>query len=93
MTIRFEWDESKRRENLAKHSIDFRDVPQVFDGPALTYPDDRYPYDEQRCITIGLLRDTVVLIAHSEIDETIRIIHVRKADRKTATRFFERFRD
>ena len=29
----FEWDESKRQANLAKHHIDFRDAKRVFDGP------------------------------------------------------------
>ncbi len=28
----FEWDESKRQANLAKHHIDFRDAKRVFDG-------------------------------------------------------------
>jgi uncharacterized DUF497 family protein len=37
------------------------------------------------------LNSTVILIAHTETDETIRIIHARKADRKTAARFFARF--
>jgi len=93
MASKFEWDESKRRENIHKHGIDFRDVLAVFDGPTLTYRDDRFSYGEHRYITIGLLRETVVLIAHTESDDTVRIIHARKASKKTATRFFESFGD
>ncbi len=29
----FEWDESKRQANLAKHHIDFQDAIRIFDGP------------------------------------------------------------
>ena len=29
----FEWDESKRQANLAKHRIDFQDAIGIFDGP------------------------------------------------------------
>jgi uncharacterized DUF497 family protein len=35
----FEWDESKRLENLAKHKIDFEDVHDLFAIPF--YPRDR----------------------------------------------------
>jgi len=33
----FEWDERKRRANLKIHKLDFRDAPEVFDGPTVTY--------------------------------------------------------
>jgi uncharacterized DUF497 family protein len=36
--MRFEWDERKRHANLAKPSLDFRRVAQVFDRPSFTYP-------------------------------------------------------
>ena len=63
---RFTWNETKRRENIRKHGIDFTDIPAVF---------------------------SVVLIAHSETTNAIRIIHARKASKATAKVYFERFRD
>lgn len=30
--MQFEWDEAKRRRNLAKHGVDFLDVLPAFDG-------------------------------------------------------------
>ena len=36
--MRFEWDESKRRANLAKHLVDFQDAARIFDGPSLRKP-------------------------------------------------------
>jgi uncharacterized DUF497 family protein len=49
----FEWDERKRRANFRTHKLDFRDAPEVFDGPTVTYEDDRFHYGEQRLVTIG----------------------------------------
>lgn len=84
----FVWDETKRLENIRKHGIDFLDVVDVFNGHTRTYEDDRFFYGEQRFITIGLLRDIVILVAHTETDDTIRLIHARKASKKTAAEFF-----
>ena len=28
--VRLEWDEAKRKMNIAKHGIDFLDVPEMF---------------------------------------------------------------
>ena len=93
MAVKFLWDEAKRKSNLRKHGIDFLDVREVFEGRTLTYEDDPFPYRERRFITIGLLRATVVQIAHTEQDEIIRIIHARKANRQTTAAYFTSFRD
>ncbi|MDX9838494.1 MAG: BrnT family toxin [Azoarcus sp.] len=90
---KLEWDEDKRLANIRKHGIDFVDVPAVFEGDVLTYEDTRFGYGERRFITIGLLRDIVVLVAHTETDDTIRIIHARKASKETARHYFEHFRN
>ncbi|MDZ7752460.1 MAG: BrnT family toxin [Gammaproteobacteria bacterium] len=84
----FTWDEPKRLINMEKHGIDFKDVVRIFDGETLTYEDTRYDYDEQRFITIGLLGHVVVLVAHVQIGDEIRIIHARKANKSTARRYF-----
>jgi len=87
------WDEAKRLANIRKHGIDFADVPAVFDRVTLTYEDTRFDHGEQRFTTIGLLRELVILVAHTESDDTIRIIHARKADKETAPQYFEYFRN
>lgn len=89
--MKFVWDEAKRRTNIRDHGIDFRDVARIFEGHTLTYEDNRFPYGERRFITIGLFRDTVVLVAHTESADTIRIFHARKANNKTAARYFATF--
>jgi len=77
--MEFLWDESKRRSNLRKHGLDFRDAPGVFEGETITFLDDREDYGEERYISLGLLKDIVVVIVHAEDADTIRIISMRKA--------------
>lgn len=50
MPKQFEWDEAKRRANLAKHGIDFVGCEAVFAGGTLTVEDRRFAYGEQRFI-------------------------------------------
>ena len=79
--MRFEWDEEKRQTNISKHGIDFIDVPPLFDGVTVLRMDNRFDYGETRFITLGLLNDIVFLVVHTETDETIRLISVRKASK------------
>ena len=75
----FEWDEAKRQSNIQKHGIDFLGIEKAFAGETLTILDDRFDYGESRFITLGVLSGRVVVIAHTETPEVIRIISVRKA--------------
>ena len=75
-------DPKKRTANLKKHGYDFKDAPQVIENPAsVTFEDRRFDYEEQRFITLGLLRRQVVVITTAETDEEIRVISMRKAER------------
>lgn len=77
--MRFTWDERKRKVTLRKHGIDFADAESVFAGLVLTFEDDRFDYGEHRFITVGMLNDLVVVIAHTERQEGVRIMSMRKA--------------
>jgi uncharacterized DUF497 family protein len=79
--VRWEWDESKRLENVRKHGIDFIQVAAMFDGPVVTIEDDRPGYDEVRFISFGLMSGRVVAVVHTERGDAMRIISVRKATR------------
>ena len=81
------WDESKRKLNLRKHGIDFRDADAIFDGPTVTAEDTRMPYGEQRLVTLGVLNGVVVSMTYTERKDDIRIISIRKA-LKHETRFY-----
>jgi uncharacterized DUF497 family protein len=83
------WDEAKRRTNLRKHGFDFADAAGVFSGITYTIEDWRFDYGERRFITLGMLRDTVVVMAHTEARATVRIISMRKATRYEQTLYFQ----
>jgi hypothetical protein len=89
----FTWDESKRKMNLITHGMDFVDAKDVFSGATFTFEDDRLSYSEQRFITVGLLRDVVVVIAHTERNDEIRIISMRKATKYEQKIYFQGFTD
>ena len=87
------WDEAKRRANLRKHGLDFRDAEQVFRGVTITFEDDRFAYAERRFVTIGLLRGDPASIVHTESPYEIRIISFRKATRHEAALVFGKISD
>jgi len=89
--MKFTWDETKCKTNLAKHGIDFADAKAVFAGATFTFEDDRFDYGEQRFITLGILKGAIVVIAHTERNDEIRIISMRKATRYEQKIYFQRF--
>lgn len=92
MLLHFEWDEHKRRSNLATHGIDFADLASIFAGETVTVTDDRFDYEERRFLTIGLLKGTVVTVAHTETDDVIRFISARKGTRYEQDVYFRETR-
>ena len=87
--MEFTWNPDKRLANIRKHGLDFSDAERVFSGHTLTSRDHRFDYYEARFSTMGLLGDAVVVIAHTESDDNIRIISMRKAVRHEREKYFE----
>ena len=80
--MRYTSDPKKKAENLKKHGYDFDEAPLVIESAsAVTFEDRRFQYDEQRFITLGVLRGDVVVIATAETEQEIRAISMRKAQR------------
>jgi uncharacterized protein len=78
--MKFEWDDRKRKLNVANHGLDFVGVDQVFRLPIRVFADDRQDYGEERLIGIGLLDGRTVVIVFTEpAEETIRVVSLRKA--------------
>jgi uncharacterized DUF497 family protein len=83
------WDEAKRLANLKKHGLDFVDAEAVFAGITYTFEDARFDYGERRFISLGMLRETVVVMAYTETVREIRIISMRKATKHEKSIYFE----
>ncbi|MEX1086758.1 MAG: BrnT family toxin [Steroidobacteraceae bacterium] len=64
------------------------DAEKIFRGVTFTAEDDREDYGEQKFLTLGLLEDQVVSVAHSEQGGEIRIISIRKATKHEARFYF-----
>lgn len=81
MKLTFEWDESKSKTNLRKHSVGFDEGKTIFNDPfLLTFPDMDDSVDEERYISIGLSdRDRILVLIHTDRQGIIRIISCRKA--------------
>ena len=87
--MRYEWDENKRLKNIRKHGIDFLGCEAIFEDYTVVMEDGRFPYYERRFITIGLLEERVVVVAHTETEELIEVISIRKAKRHEQEIYFQ----
>ena len=55
--------------------------------------DDRHSYGEQRFVTLGLLNGRIVVVVHTEREDRMRIISVRKATRNEQELYYSEIRD
>jgi len=78
--VNFEWDPGKARQNRRKHRVSFQEAASVFGDPlAVTYLDPDHSTAEQRFITVGMSSARrVLIVAHVDRDENVRIISARK---------------
>ena len=84
MALRFLWDPRKAGSNERRHGVGFQEATTVFDDPlSVTIPDPDHSAAEQRFLLLGLsIRRRLLVVAHSERDESTRIISARRADRR-----------
>ena len=89
--MKFEWDEIKRRTNLQKHGLDFRDAHLVFGDDVFVIEDPHDDYDQTRYILQGMLEQHVVIVVFLLRDEEIiRIISMRKANKREQTNYVQK---
>ena len=89
--MNFEWDPAKARANRRKHRVTFEEAATVYgDALALTYPDPDHSISEQRFITVGMSSARrLLIVAHAERAESIRIISARKATQSERKQYEE----
>jgi uncharacterized DUF497 family protein len=75
----FEWDEKKRRANIAKHGIDFVRATAIFDGRP--YLDLQSPHaDEPRLLRIAVLDGVLCTVVWTiRAADDVRIISARRS--------------
>jgi uncharacterized protein len=80
--VRVSYDPAKRQRTLEQRGLDFEDAPALFAGFHLTAPGGRRDHGEDRWISIGTVRGTLVVLVWTDRDgEGRRIISMRKADK------------
>lgn len=87
--MEFHWDTNKNLNNIKKHGIDFIDAIEMFNHPLLSCIDKRNEYGEDRWVGIGFLKGIIAVIVYTEdeINDSIRIISVRKATKNESEKF------
>jgi len=82
--LRFLWDPRKAVSNERQHGVGFPEATTVFDDPlSVTIADPDHSLEEQRFLLLGQsTRRRVLVVAHSERGESIRIISVRRVNRR-----------
>jgi len=88
--MKFEWDPQKARSNLKKHKVSFEEAATALADPmAATGADPDHSIGEFRFITFGISkRGRLLVVAHTEEGDSIRIISARIA-RKGERKIYE----
>ena len=92
LLMEFEWNETKRLANLAKHGLDFAYALEFEWENAYVVVDNRYEYGEERRIALGLFRGRAHVVVHTVRGNVTRMISFRKANARE-TRIYEKEKD
>jgi uncharacterized protein len=84
MSLQFTWDPQKAAISLRKHKVGFPEAATAFADPlSLTIADPDHSVGEERFVLIGQSeRRRLVVVAHVERGDLIRIISARLATRR-----------
>lgn len=83
-------DPAKRDKTFAERGLDFADAGRVFDGVTIDIRDERTDHGEPRVISVGYLRERMVIVVWTPREGGRRIISMRKANDREQARFGRR---
>jgi uncharacterized DUF497 family protein len=89
--MQFDWDDEKK-SNIEKHGIDFNTAALVFgDNNRIEKYDEIHSINEDRYITIGLIKDAtvIVMVVYTEREALKRIISARLATNREKEAYFD----
>ena len=83
MALIFTWDPKKAAANVRKHGVGFAEAATAFGDPlSLTIADPDHSVGEERRLLLGVsYKGRLLVVAHREQDDTIRLINARPASR------------
>lgn len=89
----YEWNEEKNQLNFQKHGLNFHDAEIIFLGKTISFIDDRENYGEERYITLGELKNRVIVVVHTQRGSNTRIISMRKANEREKKIYYQRLKE
>jgi uncharacterized DUF497 family protein len=88
--MRFEWDDRKAAQNIAKHGVPFAYAARVFLDPhRLDAEVARLDYGEERRLTLGKIEGRLYALAYTPRGMVIRMISARKANEREQRQYDE----
>jgi uncharacterized protein len=92
MILGFEWDEEKASANAKKHRVSFEEAVLAFSDPMLiTFSDPLHAESEESFLSIGISsKDRVLIVAHTDRSNKVRIVNCRKATASERKRYEEK---
>jgi uncharacterized protein len=81
------YDPAKRERTLRERGLDFEWAEEMFAGPAFDREDARRDYGESRIITVGYLRERMVVVVWTARGDGRHIISMRKANEREKARY------
>lgn len=85
----YEWDNAKASANVDKHGVRFEEAEAFEWDAALIEPDARRDYGEPRFTALGPIGNRLYVMAYTLRGGAIRIISLRKANRREFNRYAE----
>ena len=81
MSIEFQWDKVKARQNLKKHGVSFEEaITAFYDRLSITIADNEHSREENRYIILGLSNQgRPLVVSHTDRGDAIRLISARLA--------------
>ena len=83
MALELTWDPAKAAANLREHRVSFPEATTAFADPlSITIADPDHSTAEQRYLLLGVShRSRLLVISHTEREDTVRLISARRATR------------
>lgn len=79
----FVWDEGKRKSNLKKHGLDFRDAGLVYDNPEkCTYQSLRADEPRWLDLAMAVVEGKLLALIYTMREADVRVISFRAASRE-----------
>ena len=84
------WDEEKRKSNLKKHGLDFRDAYLVYENPdKCTYDASRSDESRLMDVALAVVKGRLLTLVYTERDDEVRVISFRNASRTERRQYEE----